>query len=177
MKEVKQINSGGDLLMKIRIIGCPGSGKTYISKLLAKKYQLIHLDLDDIFWEKETFKKRNVQERNNLIDEILKKKSLIIEGVYYREWTLKTFSESDLIFFLNVNRFITTYRLVVRFLKRRFSSERKESVLQFYNLLKWSNRYNKNKKEIINLIKKENQNFFIVKSLDEVDKKLHERFS
>ena len=37
--------------MKIRIIGCSGTGKTYLANILAKKYNIPHLDLDDIQWD------------------------------------------------------------------------------------------------------------------------------
>ena len=34
--------------MKIHIIGCSGSGKTYLAKSLSEKYNVPHFDLDDI---------------------------------------------------------------------------------------------------------------------------------
>ena len=34
--------------MKIHIIGCSGSGKTYLANALSKKYNISHFDLDDI---------------------------------------------------------------------------------------------------------------------------------
>ena len=34
--------------MKIHIIGCSGSGKTYLAKALSKKYNTPYFDLDDI---------------------------------------------------------------------------------------------------------------------------------
>ena len=37
--------------MKIRIIGCSGSGKTYLANALSKKYNISHFDLDDIQWD------------------------------------------------------------------------------------------------------------------------------
>ena len=37
--------------MKIHIIGCSGSGKTYLAKALSKKYNVPHFDLDDIQWD------------------------------------------------------------------------------------------------------------------------------
>lgn len=33
--------------MKIHIIGCSGSGKTYLANALSKKYNISHFDLDD----------------------------------------------------------------------------------------------------------------------------------
>ena len=37
--------------MKIHIIGCSGSGKTYLATALAMKYNIPHFDLDDIQWD------------------------------------------------------------------------------------------------------------------------------
>ena len=39
--------------MKIRIIGCSGSGKTYLANALSKKYNISHFDLDDIQWRRK----------------------------------------------------------------------------------------------------------------------------
>ena len=52
--------------MKIHIIGCSGSGKTYLANALSKKYNISHFDLDDIQWDnnaKEYGKKRTLDER------------------------------------------------------------------------------------------------------------------
>ena len=37
--------------MKIHIIGCSGTGKSYLAKRLSEKYNIPHFDLDDIFWD------------------------------------------------------------------------------------------------------------------------------
>ena len=37
--------------MKIHIIGCSGTGKTYFAKKLSDKYNIPHFDLDDIQWD------------------------------------------------------------------------------------------------------------------------------
>ena len=37
--------------MKIHIIGCSGSGKTYLAKALSNKYDIPHFDLDDVQWD------------------------------------------------------------------------------------------------------------------------------
>ena len=35
---------------KIRILGVPGSGKSFFSNQLKEQFQIEHFDLDDIFW-------------------------------------------------------------------------------------------------------------------------------
>ena len=59
--------------MKIHIIGCSGSGKTYLANALSKKYNISHFDLDVIESEnnsKEYGIKRTLVERNALLQEI-----------------------------------------------------------------------------------------------------------
>ena len=71
--------------MKIHIIGCSGSGKTYLANALSKKYNIPHFDLDDIQWDnnvEEYGTKRPPDERKALLQDLLLNKEWIIEGVY-----------------------------------------------------------------------------------------------
>ena len=83
--------------MKIHIIGCSGSGKTYLANALSKKYNISHFDLDDIQWDnnaKEYGKKRTLDERKALLQEILyNNDEWIVEGVYYA-WVRQSFDEA-----------------------------------------------------------------------------------
>ena len=61
--------------MKIHIIGCSGSGKTYLAKDLSKKFNIPRFDLDDIKWDNITNSygvKMPINKRNALFEEILK---------------------------------------------------------------------------------------------------------
>ena len=72
--------------MKIHIIGCSGSGKTYLAKALSEKYNTPHFDLDDIQWDNNAGGygvKMPLENRTELLNDILKNESWIIEGVYY----------------------------------------------------------------------------------------------
>lgn len=60
--------------MKIHIIGCSGSGKTYLAKALSDKFKISHFDLDDIQWDntsQEYGVKNSLDKRNELLQEIL----------------------------------------------------------------------------------------------------------
>ena len=91
--------------MKIHIIGCSGSGKTYLANALSKKYNISCFDLDDIQWDnnaKEYGKKRTLDERKALLQEILyNNDEWIIEGVYYA-WVQQSFDEADKIYVLDM---------------------------------------------------------------------------
>lgn len=59
--------------MKIHIIGCSGSGKTYLANKLSKKYNISHFDLDDIQWD-------------NNAKEYGKRERLMSEKRYYKKY-------------------------------------------------------------------------------------------
>ena len=109
--------------MKIHIIGCSGSGKTYLANALSKKYNISHFDLDDIQWDnnaKEYGKKRTLDERKALLQEILYNND---------EWM----------------------RSIKR--KLGIQKGKRETLKSVYNLLKWTETFqNKNLKEIRSIL-------------------------
>ena len=73
--------------MKIRIIGGPGSGKTFLAKKKEEELSIPHFDLDDLQWDNKADSygtKRDHQEREELLEKILLREDWIIEGVYYK---------------------------------------------------------------------------------------------
>lgn len=144
--------------MKIHIIGCSGSGKTYFSKILSNKYNIPHFDLDDIQWDSDKGYgfKRPIEERNKLLQEILCNEGWIIEGVYYA-WVQQSFEEADIIYVLDMPRYIYKIRIIARFIKRKLGIEagKRESFKSVYNLLKWTETFQKkNMKEIKDILDK-----------------------
>ena len=71
---------------KIHIIGGPGSGKSYIAKIVSEKLAIPHLDLDDIFWDKSPGygNKADEETRNAELEHFLAQPTWIVEGVYYK---------------------------------------------------------------------------------------------
>ena len=58
--------------MKIHIIGCSGSDKTYLAKALSEKYNVPHFDLDDIQWNNNADGygvKMPIEKRTSLLNE------------------------------------------------------------------------------------------------------------
>ena len=55
---------------KIIIIGCPGSGKSYLTNILSKKYNIPKFHLDFYYW-KENWEHLSKIEFDNLLDEII----------------------------------------------------------------------------------------------------------
>lgn len=145
--------------MKIHIIGCSGSGKTYLANALAKKYNIPHFDLDDIQWDNNAEgygTKRPLEERNALLQEILNNNEWVIEGVYYA-WVQQSFDEADIIYVLDMPRYLYKSRIIVRSIKRKLGIQqgKRETLKSVYNLLKWTETFqNKNLKEIKTILDK-----------------------
>ena len=133
--------------MKIRIIGNSGSGKSYWAKKLSKEYNIRHYDLDHIVWNNnsETYGIKNSQEnRDEMLNEILKQDNWIIEGVYYN-WCQSTFEQADYILVLQVPRRVYCYRILKRFFKRKIGlkKKKKESLKSLKELLCWTKKWEK----------------------------------
>ena len=145
--------------MKIHIIGCSGSGKTYLANALAKKYNIPHFELDDIQWDNNAEgygTKRPLEERNALLQEILNNNEWVIEGVYYT-WVQQSFDEADKIYVLDMPRYLYKSRIIVRSIKRKLGIQqgKRETLKSVYNLLKWTETFrNKNLKEIKTILDK-----------------------
>ena len=68
-------------MKKIRIIGCPGSGKTYFAKELAEILNKKVFHMDNLYWNKDrTHISRD--ELVGIIDEIMEQSDWIIDGNY-----------------------------------------------------------------------------------------------
>ena len=159
--------------MKIHIIGCSGSGKTYLAKALSKKYNIPHFDLDDIQWNNNADGygvKMPIEKRTALLNDILKNENWIIEGVYYA-WVGKCFENADKIYVLDIPKRVYTYRIIKRTIKRKLGLERgkKETLKSVYNLLKWTDTFqNKSMVEIRKILSHHTQKTMWINNRKEV---------
>ncbi len=164
--------------MKIRIIGCSGSGKSYLAKKLSQKYNIPHFDLDDLQWDNTQNLygvKMPVEKRDQMLSDILIKPDWIIEGVYYG-WVQQSFADADIIYVLNVPKWLYKTRIIRRFILRIFGIEKgkKETFKSLFNLLKWTDTFqNKNMKEINDILSQYSVKTIYLKSKQEIDKILN----
>ena len=140
-------NFAEDKSMKIHIIGAPGSGKSFLADNFSKQFDIPHYDLDDVQWDNATNDygtKRNPQERDALLNQILEKDDWIIEGVYFA-WCKQCFEDADKIYVLDVPQYKCIYRIVRRFIRRKLGIEngKKESLKSLIDLLKWTDKFQK----------------------------------
>ncbi len=165
--------------MKIRIIGCSGSGNTYFAKRLSEKYRIPAFDLDDIQWDNSHGSygiKTPIQKRNQLLYDILQQPDWIIEGVYYA-WVQQRFEDAD-IYVLDMPKLLYKFRIIKRFIKRKLGLEKgkKETVKSVCDLLKWTDTFqDTNMKEIAELLKPHSEKVVCVKSKKEIDNILSEQ--
>ena len=161
--------------MKIRIIGCSGSGKTYLAKKLSEKYNIKHFDLDDIQWDntaKEYGVKMPVDKRNRLLNDILQQPDWIIEGVYYA-WVQQSFADADIIYVLDMPKRLYKLRIIRRFIRRKlgFEKGKKESLKSLCGLLKWTETFqNTNMKDIVKILETYEDKVFFIKNKSEISK-------
>jgi len=163
-----------EVTLKIHIIGGAGSGKSYIASKISKLYGINHYDLDNIFWSNSSTTygvKTDESIRDKNLNEIVLQKSWIIEGVYYK-WCYPSFEAADKIFILRTHRYIQSFRILKRFLKRKLRivpSKKRETLSGVIALLKWNKGYNTEKyAELKEYLEKYNDKVMIVNKSSEI---------
>lgn len=143
--------------MKIYIIGPFGSGKTTLSKKIAKKYNINCYELDCLVYDDENNHiKRTNDEIYRLFSNILKKDSWIIEDVG-RDRFNKGMECADKIYYLNISKLRVYTRVVKRWIRQRIGKEKfnyPPTLWQFYDMIKAARKSLKNQKEKIGKLKK-----------------------
>lgn len=161
--------------MKIHIIGCSGTGKTYLAEKLSNKYNIPHYNLDNIYWNNSSQGygiKTSVEKREALFQKILEKDNWIIEGIYYK-WLEQSFKDANIIYILDLPKYICKFRIIKRFIKRKLKLEtgKKETLKSLLELLKWTDKFqNENMKEIIKILKKYEEKVYFIRNKNDLQK-------
>lgn len=102
---------------KIAIVGAPGTGKTTLSNILSKLYNIEATHIDGIH-HMENWVQRDKDERDRMILDVVSKEKWIIDGTY--KATLKPrFEAADLIIWLDYSSFAQIKGVMTRFLKNK----------------------------------------------------------
>lgn len=129
-------SSGRDLIIRIRIIGGCGSGKTYIARVLAERYGIPYYETDNFVWDRSADNIRNTPEtRDAQLARTVAAESWIIEGVHH-QWGTESFREAELIFLIQPNAYIQDARVIRRFVKTRLGLEQGNYKQTFKSLCK-----------------------------------------
>ena len=101
------------IILKIYIIGPPASGKTTLSKILSKKYNIESYELDKLVFDDDNNHTRRSDETiKKMFNDILVKDSFIIEDVG-RSKFVKGLEECDKIYYISLNKY-EVYKRVIK---------------------------------------------------------------
>lgn len=160
------------LYRKIHIIGGPGSGKTFCSTNLQNLTNLTAFDLDKVFWDQNIngYVRSSEESRTEQLNHILSQDNWIIEGVYYK-WLADSFRDADLIVILNPPVLLRQWRILKRFLSRKFiqGQFRKETLSSFIEMFWWNQKFdNDNMYRILDFTSEYNAKIIFCKNYKEV---------
>ena len=121
-------------MIRIRIIGGCGSGKSYIAREVTRIYGIPCYETDNFVWARTVPDTRNTPEvRDARFAGVVATESWIIEGVHHK-WGTDSFREADLIVLIKPNRYVQDWRVIRRFIKTRLGLEQRNYKQSFKNL-------------------------------------------
>ena len=142
--------------MKIYIMGSTGSGKTYLSKKLSKKYNIKSYELDKIVYDQSNLtKKRSDKEIEETFLKIINSPSWIIEDIGRKRF-IKGRKKADKIYYIKISKLKTYKQMIKRWFMQRKGKEDYNIKPTFKNLFKQLSDvklYKKQEKSILNELK------------------------
>ena len=97
---------------KIAIIGCSGSGKTYLAFKFHEDLDLPIYHLDQYAW-KQNWEKVDFEQLKEIHHELCKKDSWIIEGIYFKLLHERV-QAADVVIFLDIPRYQCLWNVIKR---------------------------------------------------------------
>lgn len=154
---------------KIYIIGPVGSGKTTLSELLSKKYNIKKYELDKIVFDDDNGNiKRTDEEINALFNKIIDNKSWIIEDVGRKKF-IDGIKKADITYYIDLSKIIIYKRCFSRWIKQKTGKEKynyKPTLKSLFEMLKWANQDFKNRTQKIECIINHSKKYKILKKKD-----------
>ena len=99
---------------RILVIGCPGSGKSRLSRILGEKLGLPVVHLDQLWW-KPGWENVSVEEFDARLEEVLEGEQWIIDGNFSRTMPLRL-KHCDTIVYLDYSRWTCLLGMIQRVL-------------------------------------------------------------
>lgn len=143
--------------MKIYIIGPPASGKTTLSKVLSKRYNIERYELDKlVFDDNNNHIRRDDENIMKIFNDILSKDSFIIEDVG-RSKFIKGLEKCDRIYYISIKKREVYKRVIRRWIKQRKGREEYNyppTLAQLIDMFRVVNSYYKKEKKKLDYINK-----------------------
>lgn len=115
--------------MKISIIGYSASGKSTLAQDISQTYDLPLLHLDQVNMT-ENWQERDLDEAINIVENFMKQDDWVIDGNYNKLKKTERLALSDIIIFVNFNRFNCLLRAIKRYFK--YHGKTRESLPDNY---------------------------------------------
>ena len=143
--------------MKIYIIGPPASGKTTLSKILSKKYNIKSYELDKlVFDDNNNHIRRDDETIKKMFNNILSKDSFIIEDIG-RSKFIKGLEKCDKIYYISISKLEAYKRVIKRLIRQKLGKEKYNyppTFRAFIDMIKVVNSYYKKEKKKLDYINK-----------------------
>ena len=143
--------------MKIYIIGPPASGKTTLSKVLSKKYNIESYELDKLVFDDDNNHIRRSDETiSRLFNNILSKDSFIIEDVG-RSKFIKGLEKCDKIYYISLKKYEVYKRVIKRWFNQKLGKESfnyPPTLAQLIDMFRVANSYYKKEKGKLDYLNK-----------------------
>ena len=157
------------MFKRIYIIGPVGSGKTTLSKVLSKKYDIKKYELDKIVWDDNNDNiKRTDEEINKLFNDIINDTSWIIEDVGRKRF-IDGIKKADIVYYIDLPKIIIYKKCISRWIKQKIGNEEynyKPTLKSLFEMLKWARLDFKNKNEKIECIINNSKKYKILNQKD-----------
>lgn len=152
-------------MKKIYIIGPVGSGKSTLSRILSKKYNINYYELDKVVWDDLNGNiKRSDKEIAKLFHSIISKSSWIIEDVgrsKFRDGIVN----ADIVYYIKLPKLIVYKRCFIRWIKQSIGLEHynyKPTIKGLIEMFSWANSDFKKMDEKIEYIKNNSKKYEII---------------
>ncbi|MFD1674403.1 DNA topology modulation protein [Alicyclobacillus fodiniaquatilis] len=160
-------------MKKIMIIGSGGSGKSVMARKLGDITKLPVYHLDALFWKPGWVATPN-DEWDDMQKELIQRDEWIIDGMYNRTLDIRL-SAADTVIFIDLPRWITTYRVIKR--RVQYHGKTRPDLHDGcpekldWAFVKWVWNFPKNRRAIImeKIQKHANKNVIILRSLKDID--------
>ena len=167
---------------KIAIIGCAGSGKTYLTLKLAQKVDLPIIHLDQYAW-KPNWERIDFEELKKMHHELCKKDAWIMEGIYFKLLRERV-EHADVVIFLDMPRSVCLWNVIKRsiFNSGKIIEGNPQGCIQnifsfkFLEFLQWIwNFKHKHRQDVLNVLEecKNSKQMYVIKSREELNELIH----